>query len=628
MVAWSWDETNPYGTGSSGDFSKLFRGESTKNPGIFAHDPPSLNATVLAREVIQNSWDAARELQAARPDAPDFHIEFEFDEVAGDAKRSLVEQLDLRNLQRRASEVSRQELGLRETDCLEALGAGPPLPYLRITETGTTGMDGPFAGGRSKMFKALISLGYTEKTEHAGGSFGYGKAGLIRGSAIHTVVAYTCFEERNDDPGVTRRLLGVVYWGQHPLGETNYTGLARLGRRVPQGVVPFENEDADQIAAGLNLPLRIAADASDLGTTFLLIEPTVASNDLLGAIERSWWPALIDDGKFSATVRAPDGQIHHPRPRRDVKLNPFIRAFEIATMPQDNVKAEERVVLFQPISAENERFENPGALGMVADLDGWSYADEFEAHDDSQLDQRSLIALIREPRMVVEYFEAGRTAPYIRGAFIAGSTIDGQLRLTEPKGHDAWQTNLLDGQSEIRASHIATTVLERIKAQVRIFRGLLKPPTPPPERLRLPVFDEVVRRLMSGKGRGQRPPIADTRPVTIRLHQKVTAMGPDSIRLEGRAEVGLSDHFKDEATEVVVSIRYRFMEDDRVGVECPLSIGAPGNFDSTALGEYRGVLAKGANAAFAFASEIYQSDWTGRLFVNAEVAALANSDQT
>ena len=54
-------------------------------------------------------------------------------------------------------------------------------------------MGGPFTGTKSKMYLALVSIGFTVKHSGAGGSYGYGKAGLIRGSAIDTVVAYSCF---------------------------------------------------------------------------------------------------------------------------------------------------------------------------------------------------------------------------------------------------------------------------------------------------------------------------------------------------------------------------------------------------------------------------------------------------
>ena len=85
-------------------------------------------------------------------------------------------------------------------------------------------------------YLALVSLGYTVKAPGAGGSYGYGKAGLIGASSTRTVIAYTCFKEREDDLGVTRRLLGMTYWGQHDVGGRSFTGFARLGREDDDAV--------------------------------------------------------------------------------------------------------------------------------------------------------------------------------------------------------------------------------------------------------------------------------------------------------------------------------------------------------------------------------------------------------
>ena len=80
-------------------------------------------------------------------------------------------------------------------------------------------MYGAFEGAKSKMFLALISVGYTVKGSGSGGSYGYGKAGLIAGSSTRTVYAYSCFAPQEDDvvdgKPVTRRFLGMSYWGQH-----------------------------------------------------------------------------------------------------------------------------------------------------------------------------------------------------------------------------------------------------------------------------------------------------------------------------------------------------------------------------------------------------------------------------
>ena len=150
-------------------------------------------------------------------------------------------------------------------------------------------MYGPWSGDRSKMYLALNTVSFHAKRAGTGGSYGYGKSGLIRGSAVRTVVAYTCFREHEDDPGVTRRLLGMAYWGQHHIGDRSYTGFARFGHATgSEDTVPFKNEKADEIADGLGIPVRQPESPEQLGTTFLLIDPTVRPPGLVKAIERSW----------------------------------------------------------------------------------------------------------------------------------------------------------------------------------------------------------------------------------------------------------------------------------------------------------------------------------------------------
>lgn len=58
---WWWEEVDPNRTGVSGDFAKEFKNETVKEPGMFAADHIPAEASLLVREAIQNSWDAARE---------------------------------------------------------------------------------------------------------------------------------------------------------------------------------------------------------------------------------------------------------------------------------------------------------------------------------------------------------------------------------------------------------------------------------------------------------------------------------------------------------------------------------------------------------------------------------------
>ena len=127
-----------------------------------------------AREVIQNSSDAASELAAELgEDAPDFEIAFDFDQMEGGEKASFIETLDLGSIAARGTNPSdpmwRSKLGLDDDDVLDHLNDSSPLRVLKVIERGTTGMHGPFIGAKSKMYLALISLGYTAKGDGSGG---------------------------------------------------------------------------------------------------------------------------------------------------------------------------------------------------------------------------------------------------------------------------------------------------------------------------------------------------------------------------------------------------------------------------------------------------------------------------
>ena len=65
---WWWEDVDPNRTGVSGDFAKEFKNETVKEPGILACDHIPAEASLLVRESIQNSWDAARERYAADAD--------------------------------------------------------------------------------------------------------------------------------------------------------------------------------------------------------------------------------------------------------------------------------------------------------------------------------------------------------------------------------------------------------------------------------------------------------------------------------------------------------------------------------------------------------------------------------
>ena len=539
---------------------------------------------------------------------------FEYLEAAGAEKEQMASALALQDLaDRLASCEDRRKLGLRETLCLDDLGnADEPLRYMVITETGTTGMYGAWQTGESRMYLALATLGYPKL--EGGGSFGYGKAGLIRGSATHTVVAYSCFRPKPNDGHVTRRLLGMTYWGEHHVGEAAYPGFARFGNETIDEVFPFEDDKADQMAADLGLKLRDPASGQDFGTTFLIVEPTVQPDDLLHAIERNWWPALEDQSiQFDVSVVS-DGEPQRPRPKKQEELKPFVEAYELARMPQDNKHPSKRRVKFEKV----EGYPNPGTLGLVADPSGWSYPNRKAGSADDEVEHRSLVALMRKPRMVVEYLEAGQAQPFVRGVFIADDSTDQILRQTEPKAHDAWQTKP-DEDTEPQAAEVAKTVLGRITRNVRRFRESLKPAKPSAEQLELPEWNRLMR-LFQRLGTKPVVPEPDAREVTIEPRSRIEQAEGDQVRATGHARVGLSERHEGESAEVEVRIQYRMVEDDRIGDPVKLAIRAPKGFaQMQGTDRYRGVLHRDSAVRFRYESEPYDALWTCRLIVDADV---------
>ena len=625
---WYWEKTDPSRSGSSGDLSKLFRNENVKQPGVFSAGAPSADATVLAREVIQNSWDAAIELREDSDDPPPFEIRFSFGAALAERKGQLIVRLGLDELAERLDGSDVGELGLHSPNCLEQLSQGGVLPYLLIEESGTTGMYGPWSGDRSKMYLALATVSFHAKRAGTGGSYGYGKSGLIRGSAVRTVVAYTCFRERDDDPSVTRRLLGMVYWGQHHRGDESYTGFGRFGHEQdpqdPDAIVPFENEKADEIADGLGIPVRDPEFPEQLGTTFLLIDPTVRAPDLVKAIERSWWPALESGVDFNAVVETVEGHESCPRPRKDDVLATFLDAYESATAPPDNRRSDRKQVVLRPIGS----FPRPGVLGLVADPAEWSYPEQTEPSGNEVIEHRSLVALVRKPRMVVEYYDSGRTAPYVRGVFVADESVDEALRATEPKGHDAWQTTASESDDIApSATQCAKQIVTRIRSAVADFRRQLKPAPQRADDYVLPAFDRAMRKLLAGSEPGPNPPPAP-RPVAIHPDWKLTPVAADSLKVSGSVAFFLTDHVPDDEADVAVSIRYVFVEDDRTGDDAEITVDAPAGFGPAGGSNgFVGRLARGVEARFRFETAPYRNDWTGELRANAELVKDANVEQ-
>lgn len=613
-MAWVWEEIDETRSGSSGDVSKLFRNERLKRPGIFAANHPGPDATLMAREVIQNSWDAAQDLRRALGDEPDFDLVFRFETLEGVRRQEVTDRLELTAQAGRAIRHDPRDLGVPEDSFLRNFDRDD-LRILTIEESATSGMYGPWRGDRSKMYLALVSIGFTQKAEGSGGSYGYGKAGLIRGSASRMVIAYTCFKEQDDDPGITRRLLGMTYWGPHKEAGATYNGFARFGQVAPDGTVsPFENEAADAVAEDLGLRLRTADQVEDLGTTFLVLDPTVDPDGLRDAVERNWWPVLESDRTFGIEIVDYDEEVHVPQPKQREMLRPFIRAFELARQPKAETTPDEYRHDFQRSKTDRQL----GSLALVGDRDDWSYPSGEDG-----IDHRSLVALVRGPRMVVEYLETGTTKPFVRGTFVADPDVDDLLRQTEPKGHDAWQSNIGDDSTHPDAPIVAGEIQGRIQNAVYRFRGQLKPPKPDRREIRLPEMEKLFELILKGEGdKPPPPPPPPPRDVGISVLEQEPEEDPiDGSLIRMRAKVGFhltENYTAGDTARVRLRIQYKFLEDNRVGEPCPVEVVIPQGFEERD-GELHGELQRDRELVVEALSASYSPDWTGQLIAEGDV---------
>ena len=601
-TAWKWLETSEYGGQDGSVLTKLFKGKEN----LTAEE-------LLAREVIQNSWDAARVHQGKYPET-DFKMVFRFVALTGERKAHFVKTSGLDSLRDRREAIPDgteldEETALRNLDDPSA-----ELRLLYLEDYGSHGLFGDPERLKSKshLFKALYLVGGTGKTDEQaaqGGSFGFGKSAFVRASGTNTVIAHSAFEALDDDP-VTRRLIGWTWWPGHRLGEEDYEGRAIFGQDVEGHVVPFTDVPADGLADELGLPIRDGSDPGAFGTTFLLVDPVVDPETLREAVEVHWWPAL-EDQLIDVQIIDYDGSALVPRPSRQEWLVPYIEAYRIATGVSQIVDTDKQRL---PSGKwRKTKGVEPGSLGLVVS--------DVEVAEDRWGPR---VALVRSPRMVIDYKPFLRKTLPIYGTFVASSDEDPLLRLTEPPAHDLWDTKV-NGDTPPNATSVAKATYKRIQDSVKDFADEFQPP-PPQDGQRLNLMAQILSSFLRNK---VIPPVAENEPISIQFHQPERAViaGDGLISIEAGIRIAITDSFEGEGMKVSISCPIVISEDEggrgqRWPANLQLASSADG-FIQHEDGSWRGYLEKGAVLEFALRSDPFDSDWTA--IVNPRVERVTDS---
>ncbi|MBS1998254.1 MAG: hypothetical protein JSS86_18145 [Cyanobacteria bacterium SZAS LIN-2] len=580
-------------------------GEGFTNPLLGSGMEPAAD---LAREVIQNSTDAQVAGEKVR-------VEMRRVTLTGKEKQAFVKAMGLDP----ALTSRRNYFNLPRGSCLETLAdAGAPLHLLYIEDYGTCGLYGSPKSRKSHFNRLLLSLGDGSKSteaEGSGGSYGFGKSACSSNSRIHTIVAYTVFDPAKSGVAAKNhaRLMGCGYFRGHDHKEVEYTGRAWYGTATDGGKVdPLVDEDAHEYAERLGFKRR---DLSERGTSLLIVDCGVDCEMLRDAIEEWWWPRLLDDELGLDVALYEQGQrLAPPRPRKRPDLRPFIECFDLAigrSMPTGE---------HQKTAPFNRLYDRH--LGNYA----YTVVGEEGAKDEKLGEKLGSIALIRRPRMVIEYMNVGGSLPLpCVGTFVAGPDIDNFLKRSEPATHNKWdpKSNRL---SELgpEARDIVVKVLQRLKTGLRHFANAAMPQAPTQE-LRLKSLERLLGNMFkppttSSGGGGASP--GD--PISINFVDQPHIVAEQAgIATKGSFRVSLADEADRPKVKVAVRVKCLVQEDEGVTTEDPIAVTlhsneVNGSGSVTADGGIVFELERDAKPLFTFKSAAYVRDWTTHVQVHVE----------
>ncbi len=570
---------------------------------------------LLAREVIQNSSDAASTLRReSKNERIPFRMEFLFRQLEGSAKRSFIDATHLSDLFNRGIKVGSEKLGINsEVDLGKILGQGP-LEILEMSDYGARGLKGsPKSMKKSAYYNCLLTIAASKNKEgNSGGSYGFGKSAFINGSKIGVVFAYSCFAPTSKEDAATRRFGGVVYWNDHEFNESpeGFTGLGAFGDPNNQCNwldSPFEDADADALAESCGLIVRDPSNVDTWGTSIVVLCPSVEPEDLVPAIERYWWPALVGaQPKMKVRVTGYDGKLKQISPKQNPSLKNFIRGFDLATTD---------LIAAQPYELKKEITSESGSLhlGIFAGV-----ADPATCFDPKRSDgtsKESQVCLVRSPLMVVKYLDYGRgasSAPFVDGIFVASddAQIEKLLQAAEPATHDYWWPKGTSPKASMKRNspeifNVVYSIKKGLEQSVAALKSAIKPPIVK-ERTGLKNFGKLLSSMMTVSGNGDDPPPKEVAPFQIEFLEDPSPelYKPGLVIFFSEVRVKIRVDAPKDSYQVLINFNYsEVLEEDGQGSAVPFLYSILSGPASFGINGPSGNLKKGEEAVIRFVSD-------------------------
>ncbi|GAB5496044.1 MAG: hypothetical protein Phyf2KO_11240 [Phycisphaerales bacterium] len=435
--------------------------------GTPALDPLS----VVVRESVQNSWDAALD------------------------DRRATFRMHLRTLESRTLEVMRTAVftdlpaGSAHYEKLsEYLERGEGLRVLEIADFGTSGLGGPSRAdvvttrNEATDFADFIrNIGSARDTAMGGGTYGYGKSSLYRASACATILVHS----RAMCAGhPVERFIGCQLSPQYTVDSGpaagHYTGRHWWGRLADDGVVdPLEGHEAARLASGLGMPAR---DRGRSGTTIWIIAPDIEAEsapEIMARLEQSllfnFWPKMVAPGPESNGM---DFELMHDGVEYPVRspesvppLHLYVEAYRAMKQSVGATASSHPEECDDVHRIECQRPKQ--LLGLIGLKRGLRKERIGECTDGiaKPIRERSHhIALMRPAELIVRYLPGPAldtdTMEYA-GVFIADPEVESAYARSEPPAHDDW---IPDGLEKGEAT-LVRVGLRRIRETVEAYTG-------------------------------------------------------------------------------------------------------------------------------------------------------------
>jgi len=590
---------------------------------LFRNRESLSDTALLARESIQNSWDAARKFRKMVGYEVPFSVRFRYRDFSGEEREQMIESLGLRELNARRSSLKRDSLP--DGNILDNLdNPEVPLKVLYVEDWGSHGLYGhPDMEDDSHLFLALYLLGGSDKDPESGGSYGFGKSALERASRINSVIAHSTFAPTPEDE-TTTRLVGFTWWGAHRANGQRYEGRAMFadtsqsdGPEPTALFDPYDQDAATDLASTLGMSPRNPQKEEDLGTSFLIIDPAIEPEDLKTEVEKWWWPAL-EDHLFDVSIVEPQsGEVLHPQPAENDYVASFIPAYQIATGQGSVIDPATQRLASEKWKAVRDVGVHPGSLALVAVDESGDDMDQSHA-----VSSQSEVALIRGPRMVIRYQPYGHKRVLIRGAFVASDDANPLLRDTEPSSHESWDTNPSSDVSP-EATKMAGAVLDRIAKQVRAMVTDIAPP-PPRNRKSLNLFSSLLSKFFTQTVGPPPPPPPGGEPIELQLPggHDPEPVDDNNLRISTKMTVRLQDKAPAASATVDVTCTTYINEDDsNRGSKLTTRVRPAGRghgFTKVADNVWRGEISKSHKASFVIETDSYLNLWTATLVPSVE----------